>query len=150
MAAALLAVQTFGGLPRATEAEARHLVKARRIVEDYVAQILALQPDQIGDVLNLDETPAELDVLAQPHAVEVGDLSLPRLDVAAASGELANVAESLYFPAELFNVLAELFRLRVERTDATLVMIFARLRARSFRLHVKVLHPRKTLLAIAV
>ena len=135
MAAAYLAVQTFGGLLRAMEAEARHpgkAPKARRIVEEHVAHVLVLQPDQIGDAVYLGEAPAELDVLAQPHAVEVGDLSLPApLDIAAGGD----------------------FGLSVECTDATLVAVLARLfaiAAGSIRLHIKFVYLRRTLLAIAV
>jgi hypothetical protein len=146
-------VQTFGGPPRALKAEACHLVNARRIVEEHVAHVLVLQPDQIGDSRCSGETPAELEVLAQAHAVEVGDLPLPRIDVAAGGDDLPTVTECSYFPAECFHVLTELFGFSVERADVTLVAILARLftvRARSIRPLGKFVHPRKTVFATFV
>ena len=103
-------------------------------------------PDQIGDAVSLGEAPAELDVLAQAHAVEIDDLSLPRIDVEAGSGYSADVVERLY-------LLAKRFGINLERTDVTLVAILARLfavRAMRGRPRVKFVHPRRTVLAIVV
>ena len=136
-------------------------------------------PDQIGDAVYLGEASAELDVLAQAHAVEIDDLSLPRIDVEAGSGYSADVVERLYLLAKRFGinlertdatlvailarlfavrprsirVVAELFGFSVERADVTLVAIWARLfavRAMRIRPLGKFVHPRKTVLAIVV
>ncbi len=172
----LLSVQTFGGLLRARQTV--KAAKARRIVEERAAHVLALHPHQIGDAVYLGEAPPELDVLAQAHAVEIDDLSLPSSDVEAGSGYSADVVERLYLPAKRFDnlertdptlaailarllavrprsirVLAELFGFSVECADVTLVAILTRLfavRAMRGRPRVKFVHPRETVLAILV
>jgi hypothetical protein len=175
----LLSVRTFGGLLRAMQAEAVKAAEARQIVEERAAHVLALRPDQIGDAVYLGEALAELDVLAQAHAVEIDDLSLPRIDVETGSGYSADVIERLYLPAKRFGIIlegteatlvailarlfavrprsirvvAELFGPSLECADVTLAAIWARLfvvRAIRSRPRVKFVHPSETVLAILV